>query len=108
MNPDQRAGFERRAGVFKALAHPTRLFFVEQLAMGEKCVCELTATVDADTSTVSKHLGVLKNAGIVADEKRGSMVFYRLKMTCVLGFFSCVQKALEEEAKAQLAAVAGG
>ncbi len=75
---------------------------VEQLAAGEKCVCELTAMLELDTSTVSKHLSVLKNAGVVSDEKRGLMVYYSIKMTCVLGFFSCVQKSLDEEAREQL------
>lgn len=97
---------ERRAAVFKALAHPTRVFIVEQLAEGERCVCELTALLPADTSTVSKHLSVLKAAGVVQDEKRGLMVYYRLKMGCVLGFFSCIAKAMEEQAKEQLEAVA--
>ena len=87
--------YKARAGVFKALAHPTRLFFIEQLAMGEQCVCELTAMVGIKTSTVSRHLSVLKNAGIVTDEKRGLNVFYRLKMPCVLSFLSCVDNAVK-------------
>ena len=99
-----RAHYEKRSQVFKALAHPARLFMVEQLAAGEKCVCELTAMLDLDTSTVSKHLSVLKNAGVVSDEKRGLLVYYSIKMTCVLGFFSCVQKSLDEEAREHLSA----
>jgi len=99
---NKRTLYEKRSQVFKALAHPARLFMVEQLAAGEKCVCELTAMLDLDTSTVSKHLSVLKNAGVVSDEKRGLLVYYSIKMTCVPGFFSCVQKAIEEEARAQL------
>ena len=102
-----RANYEKRSQVFKALAHPARLFMVEELAAGEKCVCELTALLDLDTSTVSKHLSVLKNAGVVSDEKRGLMVYYSIKMGCVPGFFSCVQQALEEQAREQLAAVVG-
>ena len=93
---------EKRSQVFKALAHPARLFIVEQLAAGEKCVCELTAMLELDTSTVSKHLSVLRNAGVVSDQKRGLMVYYSIKMTCVLGFFSCIQKSLDEEAREQL------
>ena len=93
---------EKRSQVFKALAHPARLFMVEQLAAGEKCVCELTAMLELDTSTVSKHLSVLKNAGVVSDQKRGLMVYYSIKMTCVLGFLSCIQKSLDEEAREQL------
>ena len=82
---------KRRATVFKALAHPTRLFIVEELGKSERCVCELTEMIGADTSTVSRHLSVLRNAGIVNDEKRGLQVFYSLKTPCILDFFSCVE-----------------
>lgn len=105
MDPKMKARYEKRAGVFKALAHPARLFMVDQLALGEKCVCELTQMLDLDTSTVSKHLSVLKNAGVVTDEKRGASVYYRMRMGCVLGFFSCVQEALETQAREHLTAV---
>lgn len=88
------AVFETRARVLKALAHPTRLFIVDVLSSGERCVCELTEMVGADISTVSKHLSLLKNAGIVRDEKRGAQVFYRLSVPCVLRFFDCVEAVL--------------
>ena len=77
MDAKTRAKYEARASVVKALAHPTRLFIVDEIAKGERCVCELTAMIGADISTVSKHLSVLKQAGLVADEKRGLMVYYR-------------------------------
>lgn len=70
--------WRRTAQVLKALGHPSRLFLVDHLAQGECCVCELTALVGADVSTVSRHLAVLREAGIVADERRGSQVFYRI------------------------------
>jgi len=94
VNPETRRHLETRARIFKALGHPTRLFLVEVLAEGERCVCELTAMVGADVSTVSRHLGVLKQAGILEDEKRGAQVFYRLRVPCVLAFFSCVEPVL--------------
>ena len=56
-------------------------------------------------STVSKHLSVLKNAGIVADEKRGTQVFYTLRVPCVLSFFSCVESVLKSNAREQAALV---
>ena len=99
--------YENQAVVFKALAHPARLFMVEQIAAGEKCVCELVNMLGLDTSTVSKHLTVLRNAGVLVDEKRGNMVFFTVRMECVVGFFACVRKALESQARDQLAAVAG-
>ena len=63
--------FEARAKIMKAMAHPTRLFIVDELSRNERCVCDLTEMVGADTSTVSKHLSVLKNAGLVEDESEG-------------------------------------
>jgi ArsR family transcriptional regulator len=80
-----------RARVLKALAHPTRLFILEELEKGERCVCELTAMIGADVSTVSKHLSVLRQAGIVKDDKRGNQVFYRLLIPCLADFLGCVE-----------------
>jgi len=102
------APYENQAAVFKALAHPARLFMVEQVAAGEKCVCELVNMLGLDTSTVSKHLTVLRNAGVLVDEKRGNMVFFKVRMECVVGFFTCVRKALESQAREQLAEAVGG
>ena len=90
-----------RAKVFKALAHPSRLFILEQLTDGERCVCELTDMIGADMSTVSKHLSVLKNAGVIQDDKRGLQVYYSLKMPCILRFFDCVGEVLQTNAQAQ-------
>ena len=102
MDSKTQAQFEARAKIIKAMAHPTRLFIVDELSKGEKCVCELTEMIGADTSTVSKHLSVLKNANIVQDEKRGLQVFYKLKMPCVLNFFSCVESVLKSSAEEQI------
>jgi DNA-binding transcriptional ArsR family regulator len=91
--------FEARAKIIKALAHPTRLFVVEELSRGERCVCELTEMVGADISTVSKHLSVLKQAGIIEDEKRGLQVWYSLRVPCILNFFGCVEDVLKANMK---------
>ncbi len=84
----------RRAAVLKALAHPVRLLFVDELAAGERCVCELRELAGLDMSTVSKHLSVLKNAGIVRDDKRGQWVYYHLCCPCLTGFFACIDDIL--------------
>ena len=94
MNQTIRDEFEDRARVLKALAHPTRLFVVEELSGGERCVRELTEKIGADMSTVSKHLSVLKAVGIVRAEKRGSEVYYSLRMGCVLDFFDCIEAVI--------------
>jgi len=96
------ARFDARAKIIKAMAHPTRLFIIDVLSRGERCVCDLTEMVGADVSTVSKHLTVMKNAGIVKDEKRGSQVFYSLRVACILNFFSCIESVLENFAKEQM------
>ena len=90
-------GFSARARIVKSLAHPTRLFIVDALSRKELCVCELTEMVGADISTVSKHLTVLKSAGILKDRKQGLQVFYSLRCPCVLGFFKCVEGVLRSE-----------
>ena len=91
--------FEERAQVMKAMAHPSRLFIIDELSRGERCVNELTELVGHDVSTVSKHLSILKKAGIVEDEKRGLQVFYRLKIPCVLNFFHCVESVLQSRSR---------
>ena len=91
-----------KANILKALGHPTRLWIAEQLADGEKCVCELVEPLELDFSTVSKHLSVLKQAGIVEIDKRGKQVFYSLKVPCILNFMDCVERVLENNAKEQM------
>lgn len=97
--------YDAKAKVLKALAHPTRLWMAEQLANGERCVCEFADVIDADFSTISKHLAVLKRAGIVEDDKRGKQVYYTLKVPCVLKFMSCVEAVIESQVKAQAALI---
>ncbi len=91
MTAQEKIQYEAKAAVFKALAHPTRLWITNQLATGERCVCEFVDAMEYDFSTISKHLAVLKQAGIVADEKRGKQVFYSLKVPCVLHFMQCLE-----------------
>lgn len=89
---------EQRAGIFKALGHGDRLRIVEDLTDGEKCVCELVKSVGSSWSTVSRHLSVLKEAGVVTDEKRGLQVFYRLGLPCVPSFLDCLDASRKGEA----------
>lgn len=105
MNPKEKMIYEAKAKILKALAHPTRLWMAEQLGGGERCVCEFVDEIDVDFSTISKHLSVLKQAGIVEDDKRGKQVFYRLKVPCVLNFMSCVEAVIESQAKSHAALI---
>jgi ArsR family transcriptional regulator len=102
MDTKTQAKYEARARIIKAMAHPTRLFIVDKLAQsGEQCVCELTEMIGVDMSTVSRHLAMLKNAGIIEDEKRGSQVYYSLRVRCVMDFFECVESVMKCNAKDQ-------
>ncbi len=84
---------ESQIAVFKALAHPTRLKIVEMLAReGKKCVCELVDRLPFDQSTVSKHLGVLREAGIVNSTKEGLKVICELRMGCAYQFMQCIEQ----------------
>jgi len=102
MDAKTQAKFDARAKIIKAMAHPTRLFIVDELSRGQRCVCELTSMVGMDMSTISKHLSILRNAGIIQDEKRGVQVYYRLQCPCVMNFFHCVETILKSRAKEQM------
>lgn len=93
--------YERRARVIKALAHPSRLFIVDRLSEREHCVNELTALIGSDMSTISKHLSVLKNAGVVQDERRGASIYYSLRIPCILSFFKCADAVIDAIRKEQ-------
>jgi ArsR family transcriptional regulator len=69
---------ERAIELFHALSDETRLEIIELLRRGERCVCELTDSLDAAQSRLSFHLRVLKDAGIVRDRKNGRWVHYEL------------------------------
>ena len=92
----------QRAKVFKALGHPSRLLMVEALGRGELCVCELRELVGSDMSTISKHLSILREAGIVADERRGTNIYYSLRMGCVTAFLGCVGRFLDQQLEEQI------
>lgn len=69
---------ERAVELFHALSDETRLQIIELLRKGERCVCELTDSLDAAQSRLSFHLRVLRDAGIVRDRKDGRWVYYEL------------------------------
>lgn len=86
--------YEKRVTILKAMAHPTRLFILDTLKNGSLCVCEINEMIDADVSTISKHLTVLRNAGLVSSVKHGLQVYYTLEMPCVLESLSCIESKL--------------
>lgn len=79
-----------RSIIVKAMAHPTRLLIMEALMQDEHCVNDLTEMAGCDITTLSKHLAVMKRAGLLACEKRGLNVFYRIACPCFPEFFRCI------------------
>jgi ArsR family transcriptional regulator len=70
---------EGLAGRFKALADPTRVAIVNCLAAADEvCVCNLTATFDLSQPTISHHLKILREAGLVESTRRGTWAYYRI------------------------------
>ncbi len=81
----------KQSKIFKALGHPSRLLIVNSLREGTKCVCELQELIGDDISTVSRHLGVLREAHIVSSEKKGTNIYYTLELSCLDTFLECSQ-----------------
>ena len=104
MDVHTRSRYQARARIVKALAHPTRLFIIDLLSEGERCVCDLQAEIGADMSTVSKHLAVLRESGVLSHERRGNQVFYTLLAGCIPRLLGCVENVVQDNARRQLEA----
>ncbi|GAA4298485.1 ArsR family transcriptional regulator [Actinomadura luteofluorescens] len=82
------------AGVFKALSDPVRLRLLNMIASadaGEACVCDLTGAFELTAPTISHHLKVLRQAGLIDGERRGTWVYYRVvpeRLTRLSGLFT--------------------
>lgn len=92
MDP-RRAQFEEQAKIFKALGHPSRLMMADALRKGPLCVSDLHQIAGGNLSTVSQHLEVLRNAGVVRTEKIGNKVLCRLAIPCLDAFLTCTRRA---------------
>ncbi len=74
-------GADELAPLFKAVADPMRLRLLSLIAChdgGESCVCDLTAAFDVTAPTISYHLRILREAGLISAERRGTWVYYRV------------------------------
>ena len=92
---------EIRAKIIKSMAHPVRLMMIEFLKKGERSFSDIFDLFKLDKSTVSKHLLVLKEAGIVTSRKSGADMIYKLEVPCVTDFFSCVTAVIDSNVKKQ-------
>ena len=76
------AGADELAPLFKAVADPMRLRLLSLIACqegGESCVCDLTAAFDVTAPTISYHLRILREAGLISADRRGTWVYYRIE-----------------------------
>lgn len=100
MQPKNLKAFERRAIIASALAHPLRLQMLDWLyRRGPTCVCELVEACACSQPIASKHLLILRNAGLVEVRKDGLKAFYSLKTPCIMTFFECADRAFENHKK---------
>ncbi len=80
-----------KAKIFKALSNPMRLEIIDLLLDGEKCVCEITEKLGYEQPHISKGLGILKKAGIIKDSRKGTNIYYSLKLCCIKNFIQCLK-----------------
>ena len=88
-----------RADILKALAHPVRVLIVNALTEGDQCVCKLNELADIDQSNISRHLAMLKKAGIVSDRRKGMNVFYHLETPCIMPAFDCAANVVKVDVR---------
>lgn len=99
MQQEEMQFYRRQSETLKALANPYRLWMVEKLSEGELCVCEFDKALDLEYSTISRHLAVLRRAGIIGYRKSGKQVYYSLRTPCLLGFLNCFDQVVELNVK---------
>jgi ArsR family transcriptional regulator, arsenate/arsenite/antimonite-responsive transcriptional repressor len=90
---------EIRAKIIKAMSHPVRLMIIEFLKGGERSFSAMFDLFKLDKSTVSKHLLVLKEAGIVSSRKEGMDMIYIIDVPCITDFFCCVTAVIDNKVK---------
>ncbi len=95
--------YDLRTQITRALANPIRLKIIDQLDPDqEKCVCELVESLGCDQPSVSKHLAVLRNAGLVGFRQDGTRMLYRLKTPCVKDFLACIDHVVRQDVQAKV------
>ena len=88
---------EKQAELCSTMAHPKRLAIVEALKEGEVSVGEIAAALESSISTVSQHLRLMKDKGVVVARKDGQTVYYRLRNPKILTCCTMVREVLLED-----------
>ncbi|MBN1500978.1 MAG: winged helix-turn-helix transcriptional regulator [Spirochaetes bacterium] len=84
--------YETESSIFKALGHPVRLKIIEGLLCDNCCVNKIVEKLNLPQSTVSQHLGILKNAGIIAPHKDGVVTCYKVENAKVMKIMSLMKE----------------
>jgi len=91
----------QRAEIFKAMGHPSRLLVLDTLAAGPRPVTDLANLVGDNMSTVSRHLSVLRAAGLIDSRRSANQIFYYLKVPCIPRFCACIQAEVRSRGKSR-------
>lgn len=102
MTEQERLHCELTAHMFRAMAHPLRIFLLDKLSAKPWCVCELAAEAGVEKSVASKHLSILREAGLVEATRFGTQIRYSLTAPCVLELASCAEGAVLTNRKRSL------
>lgn len=98
-------GTDRQAEIIKALSHPSRIAIIRMLERGERCVQKLTAAAPGSQPNTSKHLFILKDAGILSARKEGSRVLYRIADTRAYEILELTEEMIRKEHRFAMNAV---
>jgi DNA-binding transcriptional ArsR family regulator len=99
---------ERIADRLKAMADPTRLRILHVLQAGERCVTDILGQVGGSQANISKHLSVLRRAGLVECRRDGVNVYYHIEDPAVFAICSTVCDSLERQVNAEKAEIEQG
>jgi DNA-binding transcriptional ArsR family regulator len=97
--------YEALARLFKAMGHPTRLGLLKRISTGSFCVSELQRHLDQSQSSISQHLAILRDRGLIVPERRGNMTCYYLADERIADLLALAETLLT--AKAQTRAEVG-
>jgi DNA-binding transcriptional ArsR family regulator len=96
-----------RAKVMKALGHPLRLLMLDALQRGDLCLCELHPLFKVRQPTLSRHLSVLKQAGLVTERRAGPRVILHLATPCILRALDCAMEVVQADHRRRTRALTG-
>ncbi len=86
-----------RARVMKALGHPVRLLIVDALHKGDRCICELAPQFKIRQPTLSRHINVLRQAGLISERRIGPKLMLHLITPCIVRAFDCALEVVQSD-----------